>query len=121
MRAIENLSRTARATRGRRQPVLFPMVEPDLVSSVEHYLLAPPFDGTIYEHKVPSEQWQGNSVCVRLVHIWYHYGAFELFLRSNSTALYAANDGISYTFNNDSARCDFARGAKRSLISAGFP
>ncbi len=45
MRAIENLSRTAcaTATGERGQPALFPMVESDLVSTVEHYLVASPF------------------------------------------------------------------------------
>ena len=107
MRAIENLSRTARATRERCQPVLFPMVEPDLISTLEHYLLAPSFEVSLHEQKVPNWRWQGRFVCGHLVRSRRHYSVFELFLRGNSTALYVAHDGTSYTFNNDSAWCDF--------------
>ena len=65
MRAFENLSRTARKTRERCQPVLFSMVESDLVSPVEHHLVAPSFDGSLYEQKV-SKRTMAGSFCMRL-------------------------------------------------------
>jgi hypothetical protein len=83
------------------------MVEPDLISPVEHHLVAPRFGGRLCEHKAPCQHWQANSVRGHLDHIRRHDGAFELFLRSNSTALHAANDRTSFALNDDSARCDF--------------
>ena len=107
MRAFENLSRTAHKTRERCQPVLFSMVEPHLVLPVEHYLLAPSFDGSLYERKGPNRRWEGRSVCGNLVRIWRHHAVAELFFLGNSTALCTAYDGTPHTFDNDSARCDF--------------
>ena len=109
MRAIENLSRAAcaTATGERGQPALFPMVEPDLISTLEHYLVAPSLDGGLYEQKVPNRRWQGRSVCGYLVHIRRDHSAVELFLLGNSTALYAAHDGTPNTFDDNFARCDF--------------
>ncbi len=83
------------------------MVEPDLVSPVEHYLLARPFDGNLPEQKVSSGRWRGRSVCGHLARIRRDYGAVELFVRRNSTALCVAHERTPHTFNDDSARCHF--------------
>src|SRR5207249_12134448 len=106
MRAIENLSRTARATRERCQPVLFPMVEPDLISTLEHYLVAPSFEVSLYEQTVPNWRWQSRIVCGHLVRSRRHYSVFELFLRGNSTALYVAHDVTYLILNIDSPLCN---------------
>jgi hypothetical protein len=76
---------------------------------VEHHLLAPSFDGSLYERKGPNRRWQGRSVCGHLVRIRRHNGVAEFFLLGNSTALCAAYDGTSHTFDDDSAWCDFPR------------
>src|SRR5207244_9685796 len=73
--AVENLSRTARATSQRCQPVLFSMVESDLISPVEHHLVAPRFAGTLYKHRTPNERWRADSVRDHLIHVRRHYGA----------------------------------------------
>ena len=83
------------------------MVESDLISPVEHHLVAPRFAGTLYKHRTPNERWRADSVRDRLIHVRRHYGAVDLFLRSNSTTLYAPNDRTSRAFYDDSARCDF--------------
>ncbi len=108
MRAFENLSRTAHKTRERCQPVLFSMVESDLVSPVEHHLVASSFMAGFMKES-PNQRWQGSSVRGHLVHIWRDHGVVELFLLGNSTALCAAYDGTSHTFDDDFARCDFPR------------